>query len=150
MRTLHVGLLVEDLERSLEFYGSLGYEVVGTVTETELGNLTMLKLDDDDVVSLELVHKPNAGRVDPRGLSHLVIQVEDLSGTVTRLRTRGIPVNEPSSPNNSDDFWTTMLIDPDGYQIELVQWPVGHADGMTAADFHEEAPPAGELREQTP
>jgi hypothetical protein len=28
-----------------------------------------------------------------------------------------------------------MLIDPDGYQIELVQWPVGHTDGMTAADF---------------
>jgi lactoylglutathione lyase len=150
MRTLHVGLLVEDLARSLEFYGSLGYEVVGTVTETELGNLTMLKLDDDDVVSLELVHKPNAGRVDPRGLSHLVIQVEDLSGTVTRLRTGGIPVKEPSSPDNSDEFWTTMLIDPDGYQIELVQWPVGHTDGMTAADFHEEAPPAGELREQTP
>ena len=150
MRTLHVGLLVEDLERSLEFYGNLGYEVVGTVTETELGNLTMLKLDGDDVVSLELVHKPNAGRVDPRGLSHLVIQVEDLSGTVTRLRTRGIPVNEPSSPNDSDDFWTTMLIDPDGYKIELVQWPRGHTDGMTAADFHEEAPPAGELRGQTP
>ena len=30
MRTLHVGLRVEDLERSLEFYENLGYEVVGT------------------------------------------------------------------------------------------------------------------------
>ena len=144
MRTLHIGLRVEDRERSLEFYQNLGYEVVGTVPETELGDLTMLKLPDDDVVSLELVHQPDAGRIDPRGLSHLVIQVEDLFDTVTRLCARGIAVGQPSSPDGSDDFWTTMLTDPDGYRIELVQWPVGHADGMTAADFQGEAPAAGE------
>jgi lactoylglutathione lyase len=50
MRTLHIGLQVEDLERSLEFYENLGYEVVGTVPATEFGDLTMLKLPDDDVV----------------------------------------------------------------------------------------------------
>jgi len=61
MRTLHVGLRVEDRERSLEFYQNLGYEVVGTVPETELGDLTMLKLPDDDAVSLELVHHPTPG-----------------------------------------------------------------------------------------
>jgi lactoylglutathione lyase len=114
MRTLHVGLRVEDLERSLEFYENLGYEVVGTVPETEFGDLTMLKLPDDDVVNLELVHQPDAGRIDPRGLSHLVIQVEDLFHTVTRLCDRGIPVDQPRSPDGSDDFWTTMLTDPDG------------------------------------
>ena len=27
-----------------------------------------------------------------------------------------------------------MLADPDGNRIELVQWPPGHADGITAAD----------------
>jgi hypothetical protein len=27
------------------------------------------------------------------------------------------------------------LTDPDGYRIELVQWPPGHLDGITAADF---------------
>lgn len=54
MRTLHVGLRVEDPERSLEFYENLGYEVVGTVSrKTVFGDLTMLKLPDDDVVSLE-------------------------------------------------------------------------------------------------
>ncbi len=31
-----------DLERSLAFYRALGYEVVGTVPETEFGPLTML------------------------------------------------------------------------------------------------------------
>jgi lactoylglutathione lyase len=135
MRTLHVGLRVQDIERSLSFYGSLGYAVVGSVPETGLGDLTMLKLPDDDVVSLELVHQPDAGRIDPRGFSHLVIQVEDVFDTVTRLEARGISVDQPNSPDDSDDFWTVMLTDPDGYRIELVQWPTGHADGMTAADF---------------
>lgn len=31
--------------------------------------------------------------------------------------------------------WTSWLADPDGYRIELVEWPSGHADGITAADF---------------
>jgi lactoylglutathione lyase len=29
------------------------------------------------------------------------------------------------------------VIDPDGNRIELVQWPAGHADGITAADWLE-------------
>jgi hypothetical protein len=33
------------------------------------------------------------------------------------------------------DIRTSWLIDPDGYRIELVQWPPGHPAGMTAADF---------------
>jgi lactoylglutathione lyase len=27
------------------------------------------------------------------------------------------------------------ITDPDGYRMELVQWPVGHANDMTEADF---------------
>jgi lactoylglutathione lyase len=142
MRTLHVGLRVEDLERSLGFYTSLGYEVVGTVPETTFGSLTMLKLPDDDVVSLELVHDADAGPVHPGGLNHLVVQVEDLHATVARLAAHGLQADAPSSPDGSENFWTTWLTDPDGYRIELVQWPVGHADGLTRADFPGQAPPS--------
>ena len=69
MRTLHVGLRVADLGRSLAFYTAVGYDVVGSVPETPIGHLTMLKLPAD------------------------------------------------------------------GRRIELVQWPAGHSDGMTAADW---------------
>jgi lactoylglutathione lyase len=141
MRTLHVGLCVEDLDRSLEFYANLGYEVVGTVPETGFGSLTMLKLPRDQFVSLELVHDPAAGRINPRGLNHLVIQLEALHDTVARLAAVDIEADAPSSPNGSDDFWTTWITDPDGYRIELVQWPPGHSEGLTRADFPEQAPP---------
>ena len=135
MRTLHVGLQVADLDRSLEFYENLGYDVVGAVPETELGSLTMLKLPDDPFVSLELVHDPGAGPITPAGLNHLVIEVSAVHDTVARLAGLGIEAEEPSSPTGSEDFWTTWLTDPDGYRIELVQWPPGHPAGITAADF---------------
>ena len=140
MRTLHVGLRVRDLERSRDFYTRLGYEVIGTVAETPMGSLTMLKLPEDEFVSIELVHDPASGPVKPGGLNHLVIQTEDLHETLDRLAAQGLEAETPSSPDGSDDFWTSWLTDPDGYRIELVQWPVGHADGLTRADFSEEPP----------
>ena len=42
MRTLHFGLRVADLDRSLAFYTAVGYEVIGTVPGTAFGDLTML------------------------------------------------------------------------------------------------------------
>lgn len=136
MRTLHFGLRVADLERSLAFYTAVGYEVVGSVPETELGQLTMLKLPGDDFVTVELVHNPTRGEVDPgSGLSYFVIKVESMDATLTELAARGVDADAPESPDGSDDVLTTWITDPDGYRIELVQWPPGHSDGLTAADW---------------
>ena len=33
------------------------------------------------------------------------------------------------------DIGFSWITDPDCYRIELVQWPAGHADGVTGADF---------------
>jgi lactoylglutathione lyase len=135
MRTLHIGLQVADLERSLAFWTGLGYQVLGSVPETEFGSLTMLKLPGDDFVSIELVHDPSRGEVEVRGVNHIVVQVDRMDETVARLAEQGIQAEPPSSPDGSDDFWTAWLTDPDGYRIELVQWPPGHPAGMTEADM---------------
>ena len=137
MRTLHLGLRVTDLERSLAFYTNLGYEVLGEVPATELGTLTMLKLPGDEFVAIELVHDPARGRVEPGSLSHLVVQVEDVHATVADVAVRGVPAENPSSPDGSADFWTAWVTDPDGNRIELVQWPEGHPVGMTASDLED-------------
>jgi len=138
VRTLHVGLRVTDPARSTDFYTGLGYQVLGHVPATKLGTLTMLKLPGDEFVALELVYDPDAAQdpeVGPRGLSHLVVQVEDVNATIARLAAVGVQAEEPSSPDGSADFWTAWLTDPDGYRIELVQWPDGHPDGLTHADL---------------
>src|SRR5215208_3458868 len=119
MRTLHFGLRVADLDRSLAFYTAVGYEIVGSVPETPLGRLTMLKLPGDEFVTIELVHDPTQGDVNVgTGLSHFVINVESLDAIVAELGGRGIDADEPVSPDGSDDFRTTWIVDPDGNRIE--------------------------------
>jgi lactoylglutathione lyase len=138
MRTLHFGLRVADLGRSLAFYTALGYQVVGSVPETPFGQLTMLKLPDDDFVTIELVHDPTNGAADlGAALNHFVIKVESMEATLTELAANGIETEAPEAPDGSDDLLTSWLTDPDGNRIELVQWPAGHPDGMTAADWPE-------------
>ena len=136
MRTLHIGLRVTDLGRSLAFYAAIGYEVVGSVPETPIGHLAMLKLPDDEFVTVELVHD---GKPVDRGtdVSHLVVKVESMADTLDVLADHGI---EPVGPGQEGDngLKTTLIADPDGRRIELVQWPAGHADGITAADWPEE------------
>jgi len=136
MRTLHIGLRVGNLERSLAFYTAVGYTIVGTVEGTAFGSLTMLRLPGDDFVSIELVYDPARGEVDlGTGINHLVIQVESLFATVADLAAKGIAAEPPELPDGADGMGTSWIVDPDGYRIELVQWPAGHAEGMTEADF---------------
>ncbi|HEY6744858.1 MAG TPA: VOC family protein [Mycobacteriales bacterium] len=132
MRTLHLGLRVADLDRSLAFYAAVGYEVVLSVPDTPLGALTMLKLPGDEFVTLELVFDPDRGEPGP-GPHHFVIKVESMADTVAALAAAGVEAEPPTSPDGSADFWTSWITDPDGTRIELVQWPPGHPDGMTAA-----------------
>jgi lactoylglutathione lyase len=125
-----------DRARSLAFYTALGYEVVGEVPETGIGHLTMISLPDDEFVTIELVDDPDERPVDGVSrLSHFVIGVESLDVALAGLAARGIEAEEPTSPDGSADFLTTSVVDPDGNRIELVQWPRGHADGMTAEDL---------------
>ena len=43
---------------------------------------------------------------------------------------------EPAEvPTGTDGPRTSWITDPDGYRIELAQWPAGHADGITTAYF---------------
>ena len=135
MRTLNFGLRVAELDRSLAFYTALGYEVVGRVPETGIGTLTMLKLPDDEFVTIELVFDPEHRAPVGTGLSHFACKVESMEATLAALAARGIHGEPPVSPDGSSDFLTSWVVDPDGNRIELVQWPAGHADGLTAADF---------------
>jgi lactoylglutathione lyase len=133
MRMLHLGLRVTDLERSLAFYGALGYAVVGRVPETAFGSLTMIQLPDDPFVSLELVHDPARPVTDTGAINHLVVQTDDLEATLADLAAQDVLAEPPADLEGG--MRTAWLTDPDGYRIELVQWPAGHPTGMTAADF---------------
>jgi lactoylglutathione lyase len=136
MRTLHTAYRVTDQSASLTFYSKLGYRRVGRVDLGEGNSLTMLKFPSEEVVTLELVHRPADGPVNiGTGFSHLVVQVDNLVVTRDTLSLAGLTPGPIERPGGQDGPQTAWLTDPDGYRIELVQWPPGHANGISSADF---------------
>ncbi len=136
MKTLHIAYRVSDLAVSLNFYSALGYEEVGCIDVGDGATLTVLKFPGEEVVTLELVHRPADGPVQiGTGFSHLVVQVDSLGATIAALSRRGLHPEPEQHPAGANGPRTSWLTDPDGYRIELVQWPPGHADGISAADF---------------
>lgn len=138
MRTLHVGIRVSDPHQSLTFYRALGYRIIGSVPGTGMGDLTMLALPEDRFVTLELVHTAGE-QVTVGGINHLVVQVASMAEIAESLASHGIDLEDTTVHDPASGFTTAWLTDPDGYRIELVQWPKGHADGMTADDFEDAA-----------
>lgn len=135
MRTLFAAYRVSDLERSLAFYTALGYRELGRVGLDDGSRLAVLSFPDEPVATLELVHRPDAGSVEVGGFDHLAIQSDDLAKTLATLTGRGLVPGPPELPGGPDGPRTAWLEDPDGYRIELVEWPPGHPYGLSAEDF---------------
>src|SRR5438132_1315657 len=95
MRTLHPAYRITDLATSLAFYGAIGFEQVGRVDVGDGATLTMLKFPADEVVTLELVHRPADGPVViGSGFSHLAVQVDDLAGTIEAVTKAGLSAGQ--------------------------------------------------------
>jgi lactoylglutathione lyase len=136
MKTLHTAYRVTDLAASLVFYSALGYQEVGRIDIGRGASLTVLKFTGEDVGTLELVHRPADGSVDiGTGFSHLVVQIDNLASSIEALSQSGLKPDPPQRPGGPNGPRTSWLTDPDGYRIELVEWPSGHPDGITAEDF---------------
>jgi lactoylglutathione lyase len=139
MKMLHTAYRVSDLERSVDFYGKVGFREIGRIEPDPGMVLVTLNLPEDgDVVTLELVSEPSAGPLQiGNGFSHIVVQVESLEATMSDLAEKGIRCGELLHPAGPGGPKTSFLTDPDGYRMELVEWPVGHPSGVTAADFEQ-------------
>lgn len=132
MKSILFALRVADLDRSLEFYKAVGYEELNLVPFPDGSRLVWLKLAGETSVSLELVHRPDGGPVTTGGFEHFAVDVGDLAATVERLRAAGLEPDDPEShdgPDGSAGPKTSWLVDPDGYRIELVEWPPGFLEG---------------------
>ncbi|NUR94294.1 MAG: VOC family protein [Kribbellaceae bacterium] len=124
MKSILFALRVTDLERSLAFYAKVGYVSLGKVPFDDGSSLVWLRLPDEDSVSLELVHRPADGPVEVSGFEHFAVEVDSLDATLSRLTESGLEPGEPET-HGPDGPKTSWLLDPDGYRLELVEWPPG-------------------------
>lgn len=138
----HTALAVTDLERSLAFYeGLLGMEKVGQSLNRgpEQDHLDGLKGCEVDVVALapsrqatphlELLHyrsPPGARAGRPVGANDVasarqVYGVDDLDGTVAKLKGAGAEFVSPESVDLKSGARAAAIHDPDGHLIVLME-----------------------------
>ena len=125
-RYIHTCYRILDPEKSMDFYvNRLGMKKVG---EMDLGSATNYFFAIEENASepmLELTH--NHDRTEPYdkgdGYAHVAFTVDDLEGTVARLKEQGVRVTlEPKTLTaDGHDYRIAFIEDPDGYKVELVQ-----------------------------
>lgn len=140
----HTGIQVTDLDRSLEFYGDqLGLELVLRWNRTapyieEFSGYrgvdmhgAILRLPNSDSI-LEILEYRNVERhaIDPAtanpGTGHIAFRVDDCDALYERLTAQGVasvsrPVTPTIGPNKGGR--TVLMLDPDGFRVELLQPP---------------------------
>ncbi len=121
---LHTMLRVTEPEKSRAFYEALGFTFSRDMDivrngELEATNYFFSMGDHENVLELTFNHD---GRTYEMGdaYGHIAIAVDDLNGTLDRLKEQGIePEREPYQVREGGS-WLTFVRDPDGYRIELI------------------------------
>ncbi len=123
MKLTHCAIRITNPGRSLEFYQLLGF-ARQREARLEKFQTTLYFLAGPEGLQLELVHNrtkaasPEMGD----GFLHLGLEVENLDLFLEGLFTSGI---EPAQKvfTTPEGMKICFLVDPDGYQVELMEHP---------------------------
>jgi catechol 2,3-dioxygenase-like lactoylglutathione lyase family enzyme len=145
-RLVHLRATCSDLDRSIEWYRMLGFEVVsltrrarvdGTpfgVSAAAEASVARLRLPDEPFALLlvEWHDPPSHGESYPlanhAGLYRFAVAVDDTRAAFDTFKAAGMPVSDPPAvvplPGTKvPDMWIAFLTDPDGLTVELVERP---------------------------
>jgi lactoylglutathione lyase len=124
-RYLHTMYRITDPERSRAFYEALGFEFRRELPivrdgELEATNYFFGVPAQEEELELTFNHDGRAYELGT-GYGHIALGVDDLDGTLERLREQGIePEGEPYRVRESGSR-LCFVNDPDGYRVELIE-----------------------------
>ena len=120
MKQHHIALIASERDRTVAFYGVLGFHVTVEHIRPEKKDAMILMTDGDTV--LEIFVKPDAPKrpsfPEARGLRHIAFRTENLDETVTQLVRNGY-APEPIRRDTFTGERMTFVPDPDGLPVEL-------------------------------
>jgi catechol 2,3-dioxygenase-like lactoylglutathione lyase family enzyme len=131
----HTGMTVSELERSIGFYGLLGYEVTlrmeeeGEEVEHGLGvpgarlAVAMLERDGSRLELIQYLAPEGGPAPHPNngvGAAHICIEVDDVDEAVAELRAKGVEFFSEPIYHESGIRWVYCR-DPDGITAGLMQ-----------------------------
>lgn len=121
----HIALRVNDLERSLAFYGKLGFEEFLRLTQED-GRPWIAYLRVSDDLFIELFPGGDGGTApgpEHTGVHHHCLTTEDMEQTAAHLTALGIDATAPLVPSHRgvDGNRGMWIADPDGNRIEIME-----------------------------
>jgi lactoylglutathione lyase len=122
---LHTMYRITDPERSRAFYESLGFEFrrdLPIVRDGELEATNYFFGMPGEDAELELTYNQDGRSYEVgTGYGHIAIAVDDLDGTLGRLKQQGIePESEPYRVREGGSR-LCFVRDPDDYRIEIIE-----------------------------
>lgn len=118
----HIAILCSDKERSIHFYGVLGFHLLACHARPERGDKIVMMEGHGMVLELFIDPKHPARVTNPEamGLRHLALRVEHgrLASMLASLRNAGI-IPEPLRYDSFTGEPMTFVMDPDGLPVEL-------------------------------
>ena len=123
MGYLHTCYRIGEIDRSVDFYGKLGFEEVWRMPiRDEAINVFMNMPGDGDMPRLELTYNHGVDSYElGTGYNHIAISVEDLDGTLADLAENGIEPEKPPYQVSEGGSRICFVRDPDGYRVELIE-----------------------------
>jgi catechol 2,3-dioxygenase-like lactoylglutathione lyase family enzyme len=128
----HIGLRTDNLQAAREFYGQqLGYEEAFRLDRPEGGlMLAYFKVNDNQYIELFPDWKGSGQLV----LSHIAFETDDARQLRDYLASKGVKVPE-TVRNGRDGNLSFMIKDPDGHDVEFVQYMPGSLHSRNFGKF---------------
>ena len=135
-RVDHIGIRVHDLERSLAFYGVMGFELMRRAKGDSVAIIC-----NEHGVELNLVFNANAG--DPSanilmdvpekfpGYTHIALRVASIPATIATLKANDIAITQGPVSFGQAGHVSVFIRDPDRNVIELRGRDQGQVGGAT-------------------
>ena len=124
-RYLHTMYRITDPEKSRAFYEALGLEYrrefpIVRDGELEATNYFFGVPEQEEELELTLNHDGRTYDLGT-GYGHIALGVDDLDGTLARLREQGIEPELPPYSVREGGSRLCFVQDPDGYRVELIE-----------------------------
>ena len=121
MELLHTCYRIGDIDRSVAFYETLGFEELRRMDIRDEAINVFMGLPGDGA-RLELTYNHGVESYElGTGYNHIAVSVEDLDGTLERLAAEGIEPEKPPYRVREGGSRICFVSDPDGYRIELIE-----------------------------
>ena len=131
---LHTRLKVRDLERSIAFYCThFGFQCRDRKTSPRGSQLAFLHMKGTPT-ELELAYLPwDADFKLDEDIFHLAFEVHGMRQVVEKMRQAGVKITDEPMQTSSGS-WMAFIEDPDGYEIELLDYSEVTAEKKAAAE----------------